>query len=100
VAKTSWTSVGVPVALAVSMGLNITALLVPFLSFTILGKTETYSVPHTVQKLWNSNLKWLAALITAFSICFPLFKLVSLSIIWFVQPFSAKWRESYLNVMT
>ena len=96
----SWTTYCVPVALGVSLALNITALVIPFMSFTIMGKTETYSVPHTVKKMWDEKLKGLAVLITCFSIIWPLVKLTSLTIIWFAQPFTGEFREKFLRVMT
>ena len=50
--------------------------------------------------MWDNKLEWIAVLISIFSIFYPFFKLVSLSVIWFVKPKSPKFCENYLKVMS
>jgi len=85
----------------VSLGLNIAALIVPFMSLKIMnGKPQTYSVPHTVKKMWDDELKWIAILIAIFSITYPFVKLIGMTVVWFFQPFGGKFCERYLSIMT
>lgn len=72
--------------LAVSLGCNVTAMVVPFLEIEIFLKgKDTYSLPHSVQLMWESGLYVIAALIVGFSILFPFVKLGLLAGIWFVM---------------
>tara|TARA_B100001059_G_C17814273_1_gene574158 strand:+ start:907 stop:1956 length:1050 start_codon:yes stop_codon:yes gene_type:complete len=72
----------VPSGLLFVLLANLTALFVPFLSIDFMGK-EVYSLPHSVQLMWETKLYLIAILIVVFSITFPLFKTVSLILIWF-----------------
>ena len=72
----------VPAGLLLVLLANITALFVPFLSIDFMGK-EVYSLPHSVQLMWETKLYLIAILIVVFSITFPLFKTVSLILVWF-----------------
>ena len=74
----------VPVMLAVSLGCNVAALIVPFLEITtLLDGHSTYSLPHSVQLMWQSNLYIIAVMIVGFSILFPFAKLSLMTWIWF-----------------
>jgi uncharacterized paraquat-inducible protein A len=46
-----------------------------------IGTTKTYSLPHSVQLLWDSKLYVLAAVVLAFSVVFPFIKLLVLGAI-------------------
>ncbi len=72
----------VPSGLLFVLLANITALFVPFLAIDFMGK-EIYSLLHSVQLMWETKLYLIAILIVVFSITFPLFKTVSLILIWF-----------------
>ena len=74
----------VPVLLAVSLCCNVTALIVPFLEIEIfLRGTSTYSLPRSVQLMWEAQLYAISLLIVGFSILFPLAKLAAMTSIWF-----------------
>ena len=74
----------VPVMLAVSLACNVAALILPFLEIaTLLEGHSTYSLPHSVQLMWNSKLYIIAVMIVVFSILFPLAKLALMTWIWF-----------------
>jgi uncharacterized paraquat-inducible protein A len=72
----------VPLGLLIVLLANLTALFVPFLAIDFMHK-EIYSLPHSVQLMWETKLYLIAILIVVFSITFPLFKTVSLILIWF-----------------
>jgi paraquat-inducible protein A len=74
----------VPILLGASLACNLTALVVPFLEVDIFLKgRHTYSLPRSVELMWESQLYVIALLIVAFSIVFPLAKLGALTHIWF-----------------
>jgi paraquat-inducible protein A len=63
-------------AIAASLALNVTALVVPFLSVDVAFKgTSLYSLPRSVKLLWQAGLHVLAVLVVLFSILFPFVKL-------------------------
>ena len=74
----------VPSGLVFVLLANLTALFVPFLSIDFMHK-QVYSLPHSVQLMWETKLYAIAILIVVFSITFPLFKTVSLILIWFIR---------------
>ena len=58
------------------------ALLLPFMDMRRgLSSTKTYSLPHSVQMLWDSKLYVLAVIVVAFSVVFPFVKLCVLAAI-------------------
>jgi paraquat-inducible protein A len=62
--------------------LNVAAVLLPFMDMRRgLGSTRTYSLPHSVQMLWESKLYVLAVIVVAFSVVFPFVKLLVLALI-------------------
>lgn len=65
---------GVAALLAVSLGCNITALILPFMRLRVGLTVQPYSLVHSVQMLWNSHLQVLAVLVAGFSILFPFVK--------------------------
>jgi len=72
--------------LLLSFGLNVTALIAPFLRIdTFLSSEKIYSLPHSVVLMWEARLYVIALLIIGFSIIFPFVKLAVLSYIWFVS---------------
>ena len=74
----------VPVMLAVSFGCNVAALVLPFLEIaTLLEGHSIYSLPHSVQLMWESELYVIAIMIVGFSIVFPFAKLAVMTWIWF-----------------
>ena len=67
-------------AIAASLGLNVAALVVPFLSVDVAFKgTSLYSLPRSVRLLWQAGLHVLAVLVALFSILFPFVKLAVLT---------------------
>ncbi len=83
----------IPVCLAIVLISNIIALFLPFLEIVeIYGlKKGVYSLPHTIKLLWGAGLYIICILIVLFSVLFPLFKNVSLIVLWFM-PMSPKKR--------
>ncbi len=80
--RTKWISL----LLLLSFGLNVTALVAPFLRIdTFLSSEKIYSLPHSVALMWEARLYVIALLILGFSIIFPFVKLAVLSYIWFVS---------------
>jgi paraquat-inducible protein A len=73
------------VALIASSGtLNVLALCVPFMQMKkYIYFEENYSLPRSVAMMWEQGYVFLAAIILAFSIVFPFFKLASLLVLWF-----------------
>jgi len=56
--------------------LNVAAVLLPFMDMKRgLASTHTYSLPRSVQMLWESKLYVLAVIVVAFSVVFPFIKL-------------------------
>ncbi|WP_145081038.1 paraquat-inducible protein A [Poriferisphaera corsica] len=67
----------------ISFSCNVAALLTPFLRINLaLSPTRIYSLPHTVQLMWEAKLYLVAALIVGFSIIFPFIKLALIAITW------------------
>jgi paraquat-inducible protein A len=67
-------------AIALSLALNVAALVVPFLSVDVAFKgTSLYSLPRSVKLLWQAGLHVLAVLVALFSILFPFVKLAVLT---------------------
>ncbi len=63
-------------AIALSLALNLAALIVPFLSVDVAFKgSALYSLPRSVKLLWQAGLHVLAVLVVLFSIVFPFVKL-------------------------
>ena len=74
----------VPVLLAASLCCNVTALIVPFLEIEVfLRGTSTYSLPRSVELMWEAELYAISLLIVGFSILFPFAKLVAMTCVWF-----------------
>jgi paraquat-inducible protein A len=65
----------------VAFALNVAAVLLPFMDMRRGFSTETYSLPHSVQMLWDSKLYVLAVIVVAFSVVFPFVKLLVLAAI-------------------
>lgn len=61
--------------------LNVAAVQLPFMDMRRGLKTHTYSLPHSVQMLWDSKLYVLAVIVVAFSVVFPFIKLFVLGAI-------------------
>lgn len=71
------------VLLAASFVMNVVALGVPFLEMEVtLSGTETYSLPRSVELMWEAKLYAIAVLVVAFSVCFPFVKLFLLWRVW------------------
>lgn len=70
-------------ALAASFALNVAALFTPFLEIhkTLSGRS-IYSLPRSVELMWEADLYAIAILVVAFSILFPFAKLAVLWSVW------------------
>ena len=89
----------IPVMLVVSLVANILGLILPFLEIDEAFHSKViYSLPHSVELMWEKKLYFIAALILGFSIVFPFIKLFSLFAVWFM-PWKSKKREKYLNAI-
>lgn len=70
-------------ALFASFALNVAALVTPFLETdSLLERPKLYSLPRSVELMWQAKLYALAVLVVAFSILFPFAKLAVLWPIW------------------
>jgi len=80
----------IPLLLTTSLALNILGLILPFLEIdAALHKGVIYSLPHSVELMWQHKLYFVAGLILGFSIIFPFVKLISLYLAWFLR-----WKPS------
>ncbi len=69
----------------VAAGLLLAAYFLPTLKLTkIIFFTDTYSIWAGIAELWKSQHYLLAALVFAFSMLFPVAKLVGLAWVWYV----------------
>ncbi|MCR4337030.1 MAG: paraquat-inducible protein A [Candidatus Omnitrophica bacterium] len=57
----------------------------PILTVRKLWESNTYSILSGIQNLWKEEYYTLAFIIFFFSIIFPIAKLMSLSVVWFVR---------------
>ena len=89
----------IPALLLTSLGLNIVAVVAPFLAVEKFLQGDTYcSLPRSVLLLWERDLKVVSILILAFSIIFPFLKLIYLAKVWFGQA-SSHHRLRMLHAM-
>ena len=78
----AWRGHPAPWLILAALALNVAAVLLPFMDMRRgLGSTRTYSLPHSVQMLWDSKLYVLAVVVVAFSVVFPFVKLLVLAAI-------------------
>jgi paraquat-inducible protein A len=89
----------IPLLLVTSLVLNIFGLILPFLEIdAAFSKGVIYSLPHSVQLMWEHKLYFVAGLILGFSIIFPFVKLISLFAAWFL-PWKSSSREKFLHMI-
>ncbi len=89
----------IPVLLVISLVANILGLVLPFLEIDEAFHDKViYSLPHSVELMWQHKLYFISLLILGFSIIFPFVKLFSLIAVWFL-PWQSKNRERYLHVI-
>ena len=74
-----------------ALGLNL-----PVLTVRKLWEQNTFSVLSGIVNLWKEHYYFLAAIIFFFSIIFPIVKLITLFVIWFIQLTDLK-RKLILN---
>ena len=65
--------------LAVSLACNVAALLTPFMKLRVGLSSDPYSLLNSIRMMWENGLYVLAALVAAFSVCFPFAKLAILA---------------------
>lgn len=70
-----WRGHPAPWLLVASFALNVAALFLPFMDLRQGLSTEPYTLFTTIEFLWDSKLYVLAAVVVAFSVCFPFAKL-------------------------
>jgi len=87
----------VPVMILLSVGLLLMGLSRPLMKVEkmVFWKNE-YSVLQGVKSLWEQNQYALATILFFFSIVFPMVKLASLALIWYV-PLREQKRQSALH---
>jgi paraquat-inducible protein A len=74
----------VPSLLASSLACNIAAVTLPFMEIRrSLEGRSIYSLPRSVELLWEADLYVIAGLVAGFSIVFPFLKLLGLGWAWF-----------------
>jgi len=89
----------IPLLLVTSLVLNIFGLILPFLEIdAAFSKGVIYSLPHSVELMWEHKLYFVAGLILGFSIIFPFVKLISLFAAWFL-PWKSSSREKFLHII-
>ncbi|MAI66777.1 MAG: hypothetical protein CMJ26_02730 [Phycisphaerae bacterium] len=89
----------IPLLLLIALIANILGLVLPFLEIDEAFHDKViYSLPHSVELMWQRKLHFVSLLILVFSIIFPFVKLFSLIAVWFL-PWKAKNRERYLHVI-
>ncbi len=85
--------------LVTALTLNVVALTLPFMVLKVYGDpAEAYSIPRTVQLMWNLDFYVIAILIVGFSLIFPFFKLLSLLALWYL-PMSGRFRGRGLRLL-
>ncbi|MAT82612.1 MAG: hypothetical protein CMJ29_13330 [Phycisphaerae bacterium] len=78
-----WWTPFVMLLLLSALASNITALIYPFLYVEIPFNNSNYSIPHTIQLMWEGGLYAIAILIVAFSLTFPFVKIgMMLCVLW------------------
>ncbi len=87
----------IPIGLVCVLAANICALLVPFLSIKFMGDKE-YKLIESVRLMWNEGIIVVAILIVGFSIIFPLFKTVSLLLVWFLR-MNPRFRNRFILLL-
>ncbi|MFP8879704.1 MAG: paraquat-inducible protein A [Myxococcota bacterium] len=89
----------IPSMLLTSLTMNVVALMLPFMLLKVFGQAEEeYSIPRTVQLMWQFKLYWVAVLILIFSIMFPFVKLSSLFVLWY-RPLLASTRHRAFRIL-
>lgn len=90
----------VPLMIVLSAGLNIAALLLPFMETKqLIFFQDIYTLPHSVWMMWKNGYYLLAAIILCFSIVFPFLKLGSMTLLWFMR-FDDAERAKYLSILS
>lgn len=88
---------GIPVVLACSGGCLVAGLILPAITLKeLIFWTNTFSVLTGIQSLFDEGHYFLGLVIMLFSIFFPIFKLIILSMVWFFELPSGK-REFYVH---
>jgi len=88
-----------PAIVFVSLGLNIAALLTPFLVMKkLIFFEEDYTLLHSVKLMWDNGSYVLAAIVFCFSVIFPFAKLGSLLWVWFI-PMDERGRHLTLKIV-
>lgn len=89
----------IPLIVVLSLGLNITALALPFMVMTkAIFFEDEYSLLHSVELMWTNGFYLLAAVVFLFSVIFPFFKLGAMGVCWF-KPMSAAGRAKFLGII-
>ncbi|MBK7644916.1 MAG: paraquat-inducible protein A [Planctomycetes bacterium] len=76
-----WRRHPAPWLILVAFVLNVAAVQLPFMEMRRGLSHQTYSLPRSVQMLWESKLYVLAVIVVAFSVVFPFVKLLVLTAI-------------------
>lgn len=88
----------IPVLIILSAVLLIIGLCKPVITVQKLWDSNTQSILSSVINLWHDKDYGLSAIIFFFSIIFPIIKLLSLFVIWFVR-LQEKTRENIIRLM-
>lgn len=84
-----------PALLIASLACNALALVLPFMEMSrFLGSTKVYSLPRSVELLWEAKLHAIAVLVLGFSIVFPFAKLFAQGWSWFGRTSSSLRRTT------
>ena len=88
---------GIPSTLVISAVLLITGLLLPCITLKeLVFWKSTFSVLTGIQSLFTEGHFILGIIIVLFSVLFPFFKLIVLSVLWYL-PLGETQRNSYIH---
>lgn len=76
----------------------IIGLSLPIMTVRKLWESNTYSIISGVQNLWVEKFYVLAVIIFVFSVVFPIAKLITLAIIWFLK-LEEERRDKFIHFM-
>ena len=75
----------IPLLILLSVVFLVLGLNLPILTVRKLWEQNTFSVLSGIVNLWKEHYYFLAAIVFFFSIIFPIVKLVTLFVIWFIE---------------
>jgi paraquat-inducible protein A len=75
----------IPILTLIAAFLLVKGLTLPILTVKKLWESNTYSILTGIENLWDEKQQILAVIIFVFSIIFPIAKLLTLGLVWFMK---------------